>query len=130
MWALIVMTDFRSLNNYIALLLLLIFSAAQLAQCIHSHHEETCSVSLGKNSKVIKPVKDIYNTSNTEINKAEIKCKVCDYIQNHQSRYLSNHQGLASLIFQTKLPVLPASFTESLFDRCVHTWTNKGPPIA
>lgn len=113
------MTYFRSLNKGIAFFLLLIFSAVQVVQCLHSHADDTYSSSI---------VKDTHNTSDKAIHQADTKCKVCDYIQNQQSRHFCQDAPSQLAVLNVKPIIISVDFSESLFERAVHIWTNKGPP--
>ncbi len=111
----------RSFHKYTAFFLLLIFSAVQVIQCLHHHAEE---------NHAAFSVKDDHHSSGAQFHIADVKCELCDYLRDHQPRCFFPKQPPFDVVFNIPPRTPSASFTESLFERAVHTWTNKGPPVS
>lgn len=113
------MSTLRNIDKYFAFLLLLVFTAIQVAQCVHIHNEE---------ESYITSV-DTADTSDVELHKANSSCKVCNYYH-QQSKHLHSSIAIPLSYINTEVAILSVGFTERLFESSVHTWTNRGPPLA
>lgn len=100
-------------------LLLLLFSALQILPALHLHQQQSKSHTVVTHHTHDKHVVDY----------GEIHCSICNFVVHKNVDY----QDKPTSIVVGYLMSSPISYIDghchSIFERTVHTWTNKGPPV-
>jgi len=121
LWQILMNNVIRQFSCFIACMLLLIFSAVQLTELLHSHAEQNhCA-----QSAITKKAH-----SDTPIIKYIAKCKFCKDLSHKQI-----HHFYTIATFSVNIEACVAisrqhPAAQQLFETAIHCWTNKGPPYA
>lgn len=100
-------------------LLLLVFSALQLLPALHFHKLS------GKSQKIA-----LENTSKKQVvAEDDADCPICDFTVHKQVEFQHSPAPVAIKCFAIKTDKYVVGYCQQLFERSVHTWTNKGPPV-
>ncbi|WP_443936798.1 hypothetical protein [Pedobacter sp. MW01-1-1] len=120
---LIFFTSFVAVNKKAQIsliwLLLLVFSALQILPSIHFHSHSSAKkyVSLEKSSAKQLLTED------------ENDCSICDFVIHKHIEFQETPSPIMVTCFATKEVKMITGYQQQLFERAVHTWTNKGPPV-
>ena len=110
----------RFSSRSLSLFLLLVFSSIQLLQAFHLHTDS---------KELIGSVKQELRSVDEHLDVSGVKCTVCDFFVNKQSSHFHAVPELAYKSFPAKATVLNIDYSQTLYSRAVHTWTNKEPPL-
>lgn len=98
--------------------MLVVFASIQLLQAYHMHtQEKKFGVSITNET-----------TSEHHLDTVGLKCSICDYFVNAQSKQFYESTTTTYIYYPVKASILNIDFSQSLYSAAVHTWTNKGPP--
>lgn len=98
----------------VSLLLLAVFCAVPLIQALHQHDQDALALS-GKDPSA-------------SVHSYTVKCAVCDFTANQQSRHLNYWHPLVLTFWSGRAVILTLESFPVPVKVSLVSWTNKGPP--